>query len=142
MPETHSSENTRMMIRLINRKLREDALELRSIKGSNDVLRKHKLNMLADIYKLLAFNLGEPPSKFEWRYKDKEGNLSQTKQYTPKSFMKETLGEINFNDYIMLMNDPSKTYYKLYEIEKDRNVIEGKNWNLLIYRQKKSNNML
>ena len=26
------------------------------------------------------------------------------------------------------MDDPSKQYYKLYEIEKDRNVMEGKNW--------------
>ena len=87
--------------------------------------------MLADIYKLLAYNLGEPPTEFEWRYKDKDGNLSQSKTYTPKSFMTETLGDIKFDDYIMLMDDPSKAYYKLYEIEKDRNVMEGKNWKFI-----------
>ncbi len=128
MPETNSSENTRMMIRLIRRKLREDAMELRSIKGTDDVLRKHKIEMLKDIYKILAINLGEPPLKFNWRFTDKDGNITPVKTYTPKSYMKEILGDINFNDYVMLMDDPSKPYYKLYEIEKDRNVTEGKNW--------------
>jgi bleomycin hydrolase len=28
----------------------------------------------------------------------------------------------------MLMDDPTRPYYKLYEIEKDRNVMEGRNW--------------
>ncbi|MCD4794034.1 MAG: C1 family peptidase [Bacteroidales bacterium] len=128
MPETNSSENTRMMIRLIRRKLREDAMELRSIKGTDDVLRKHKIEMLKDIYKILAINLGEPPVEFNWRFTDKDGNITPVKTYTPKSYMKEILGDINFNDYVMLMDDPSKPYYKLYEIEKDRNVTEGKNW--------------
>jgi len=131
MPETNSSENTRMMIRLINRKLREDAIELRSVKGTDDVLRKHKTDMLKDIYKLLAVNLGEPPTAFDWRYKDIEGNISESKTYTPKSFMKEVLGDINFNDFVMLMDDPSKQYYKLYEISKDRNVSEGMNWRFI-----------
>jgi len=131
MPETHSSENTSMMVRLIKRKLREDAIKLRTIKGGNDVLRKHKIEMLGDIYKLLAINLGVPPTSFEWRYKDKDGNLSITKKYTPKSFMIEAVGDINFDDYIMLMDDPTRAYYKLYEIDKDRNVMEGKNWKFI-----------
>lgn len=131
MPETHSSENTRMMVRLIRRKLREDAIKLRTMKGSNEKLRKSKIMMLKDIYKMLCINLGEPPSEFLWRYKDKDGNLTPYKKYTPKSFMKESLGEINFSDYIMLMDDPSKPYYKLYEINKDRNILEGKNWKFI-----------
>jgi bleomycin hydrolase len=131
MPETNSSENTRMMTGLINRKLREDALELRSIKGTDDVLRIHKLKMLEDVYKILAINLGEPPLEFEWRFKNKNNEISTTQKYTPQSFMKATLGNINFDDYIMLMNDPTKELFKLYEIENDRNVIEGKNWKFI-----------
>ncbi len=131
MPETHSSENTRMMIKLIRRKLRGDALKLRNMKGSDDVLRKAKITMLKDVYKMLCINLGEPPAKFLWRYKDINGNLTEYKTYTPKSYMKESLGDINFSDYVMLMDDPSKPYYKLYEIKKDRNVLEGKNWKFI-----------
>jgi len=131
MPETHSSESTRMMIKLIRRKLRKDALFLRSIKGTDEVLRNTKLSMLKDVYKMLCINLGVPPSEFSWRYKNKNRTLEETKTYTPKSFMKATLGELNFSDYVMLMDDPSKTYYKLYEIKKDRNVLEGKNWKFI-----------
>ncbi|NPA67268.1 MAG: C1 family peptidase [Chlorobi bacterium] len=131
MPETHSSENTRMMIKLIRRKLRGDALNLRNMKGTDEVLRQAKINMLKDIYKMLCINLGEPPAIFEWRYKDKDGNLTEYKKYTPESFMKESLGDIKFSDYVMLMDDPSKPYYKLYEIDKDRNILEGKNWKFI-----------
>ncbi len=131
MPETHSSENTRMTVKLIRRKLRSDALKLRNMKGADEVLRNAKLTMLKDIYKMLCINLGEPPAEFEWRYKDKDGNLTEYKKYTPKSFMKASLGDINFSNYVMLMDDPSKAYYKLYEIKKDRNVLEGKNWKFI-----------
>ncbi|NOZ36341.1 MAG: C1 family peptidase [Chlorobi bacterium] len=131
MPETHSSENTRVMIKLIRRKLRGDALHLRLMKGTDDILRKAKLNSLKDIYKMLCINLGEPPTEFLWRYTDKNGILTPYKKYTPKSFMKASLGNIDYSDYIMLMDDPTKEYYKLYEIQKDRNVIEGENWTFI-----------
>ncbi|MCD6556882.1 MAG: C1 family peptidase [Bacteroidales bacterium] len=131
MPETNSSENTRIMVRLIRRKLRGDALKLRNMKGTDDVLRQAKINMLKDIYKMLCINLGVPPAEFMWRYKDKDGNLTTYKKYTPKLFMKASLGEIKFSDYVMLMDDPTKPYYKLYEIKKDRNVLEGKNWKFI-----------
>ncbi len=131
MPETNSSENTRMMVRLIRRKLRGDALKLRNMKGTDEVLRKAKITMLKDVYKMLCINLGEPPTEFMWRYKDKDGNLTSYKKYTPISFKDESLGKINFSDYVMLMDDPSKAYYKLYEIQKDRNVLEGKNWKFI-----------
>jgi len=131
MPETHSSENTRMMIKLIRRKLRGEALKLRMMKGTDEVLRQAKITILKDVYKMLCINLGEPPTEFKWRYKDKSGNLTDYKTFTPISFMKTTLGELKFSDYIMLMDDPSKAYYKLYEIKKDRNVLEGKNWKFI-----------
>lgn len=131
MPETKQSENTRWMNRLLSRKLREDGLILREMaanKTSKADLENKKLEMLQDIYKMLVFNLGVPPEEFKWRFKDKDGNISEYKTYTPQSFYKEILSDVNFDDYVMLMNDPSKEYYKVYEIEYDRNVYEGKNW--------------
>ncbi len=130
-PETNSSENTSWMIRIINRKLREDGLELRdmfSARTKSEKIESRKVEMMGDIYRILALNLGEPPAEFKYRFVDKEGNIGETKSYTPKSFMTEVLGEINFADEIMLMNDPSREYNKVYEIEYDRNVMEGKNW--------------
>lgn len=84
--------------------------------------------MLGEIYRILAMNLGEPPTEFKYRFVDKDGNIGEYKTYTPKSFMKEVLGDIDFNNYVMLMNDPTREYYKMYEIEYDRNVMEGRNW--------------
>jgi bleomycin hydrolase len=134
MGETNSSAKTRWMLRIINRKLREDGLELRDI-IENGVNKKNvldaKVSMLKDIYRVLAINLGEPPAKFEWRYEDKDGNVSELKEYTPQSFVKEVLPETIFDHYIMLMNDPTREYYKYYEIENYRNVEEGVNWKYL-----------
>ena len=131
MPETHSSSNTRWLRRLLNRKLREFGLELRELviaRKDNNVIQERKVEMLKDVYRMLALNLGEPPTEFQWRYKDKEGNLSDYKTYTPRSFMQEVLPEVKLDDYVMLMNDPSRPYYKYYEIENYRNVEEGVNW--------------
>jgi bleomycin hydrolase len=128
MPETNSSESTRMMIMLLNRKLREDGLELRKAKAENKEVKTLKLSMLGDIYKILAINLGEPPTEFEWRYNDIDGNLTELKKYTPQSFFVEVIPSFDQNNFVMLMNDPTREYYKLYEIELDRNVQEGQNW--------------
>ncbi|NOZ45248.1 MAG: C1 family peptidase [Chlorobi bacterium] len=130
MPETKHSESTAFIRRLIKRKLREDGLTLREMatKGAKaKELENKKIEMLTDIYKMLSISLGEPPTEFEWRYKDKDKNLSELKKYTPKSFYKEAIG-INFSDYVLFMDDPTRPYYKLYEIDLDRNVMEGKNW--------------
>ena len=130
MPESNNSENTRLMSRFLRRKLREDALTLRkmSAEGSEEGrLREEKINMLSDIYRILVLCLGNPPTEFPWQYEDKDGNISELKTYTPKSFYEEMVG-IDLRDYVMFMNDPTREYYKLYEIEYDRHMLEGGNW--------------
>ena len=67
-------------------------------------------------------NLGEPPAKFSWRFEDKDSKLSPAKTYTPQSFWKEWVGEINFDDYVQLGNVPGQDYGKLYEISHSRNI--------------------
>ncbi|MCD4695683.1 MAG: C1 family peptidase [Bacteroidales bacterium] len=129
-PESFNSENTRWMSRFLRRKLKEDGLALRAkfkagIKEKE--LRAVKEGMLSEAYRILAISLGEPPQKFSWRYEEKDGNLSELSEYTPISFYKEFVN-INLNDYIMFMNDPTREYGKLYEIEYDRHIYEGGNW--------------
>jgi bleomycin hydrolase len=130
MPESYNADNTAMMSKLLRRKLREDGLELRKMFADGkkeDALRKRKEEMLSDIYQILALSLGQPPATFDWRYKTKEGGLSELKTYTPLSFYKEFVG-VNLEDYVMFMNDPTREYYKLYEIEYDRHRLDGSNW--------------
>jgi len=130
MPETYQSKNTATLNKFLNRKLREAALELRTLKSSkasDSEIEKYKLEALTDVYRILVICLGEPPTEFTWRYKDKSGNISEEKTYTPQSFYSEVVN-IDLSEYIMLMDDPTREYYNLYEIENDRNVMEGKNW--------------
>lgn len=133
MPDTYQSKNTRMMSRLLARKLREDALELRDLANQGAKAKNFasaKLAMLKDIYRMLVLSLGEPPQEFTWQYLDEDGNPSKAQTYTPEKFYKEVVG-INVDDYVMFMNDPSREYYKLYEVEYDRNLAEGANWKFI-----------
>ncbi len=131
MPETYHSENTSALRNILSYKIREYTLELRKMaeeKKSIETIRERKIQMLSDVYKLLVYHLGNPPKEFEWRYKTKEDKISETRTYTPVSFFKEMFPEFNTADYVQLMNDPSRPYYKTYEIEYDRNTAEGVNW--------------
>lgn len=129
MPETYSANNTSQMAGLIKRKLREYALEIRENAGMKEkALENRKEEMLSEVYRMLVYFLGEPPVSFEWSMWDKTGNLLSTKEYTPKSFYDEYIGEDLEDNYIMVMNDPSREYGKVYEIEYDRHVYDGHNW--------------
>ena len=137
MPETFQSENTGQMAMILKWKLREYALELRGMKANKAMERKEA--MLTEIYRILVECLGVPPTEFEWTRYDKSGKAVSTKKYTPKSFYEEYIGTDLENNYIMVMNDPSREYGKVYEIEYDRHVYDGENWlyiNLPIERVK------
>ena len=137
MPETYQSENTSQMAMILKWKLREYALELRGLKANKTAERKEA--MLTEIYRILVECLGVPPTEFEWTRYDKDGKAVSTKKYTPKSFYQEYIGEDLEKNYIMVMNDPSREYGKVYEIEYDRHVYDGENWlyiNLPIERVK------
>jgi len=130
MPESYNADNTAMLSKLLRRKLREDGLELRKMAAEGkkeDALRERKKEMLSEVYQILALSLGAPPAEFQWRYKTVDGSLSETKTYTPLSFYNEYVN-VNLDDYVMFMNDPTREYYKLYEIEYDRHRMDGHNW--------------
>ena len=131
MPETHSSENTNRMADLITLKLREQGLELRQMaaKGSKaDALNQKKTEMLGVVYRMLVLNLGVPPTEFTWTEYNAQGEPVSTETYTPMSFLKKYGDEHLLGNYVMLMNDPSREYYKTYEIDYDRHRYDGKNW--------------
>lgn len=155
MPESEHSNNTREMRAIINERLRAGGYAIRSIANSNgetinittknetlklkgkkrgvdsktlEAMRAHKTEVLKDIYRVLALCLGEPPTEFTWRYKTKEGEIKSINS-TPLKFYENILPE-NYNPetLIMTMNDPTRPYYKVYEIDNYRNTVEGVNW--------------
>lgn len=131
MPETYSSEHTSQMSSLIGLKLKEYGLELRESvqKGMNvKKIEARKTEMLETVYRILVLNLGVPPTEFDYVRKDVKGNPVETEHHTPMSFL-EKYGDKNLlTNYVMVMNDPSREYYKCYEIDFDRHCYDGKNW--------------
>ena len=131
MHETYSSEHTSQMSSLIGLKLKEYGLELReSVQKGMDVkkIEARKTEMLETVYRILVLNLGVPPTEFDYVRKDVKGNPVETEHHTPMSFL-EKYGDKNLlTNYVMVMNDPSREYYKCYEIDFDRHCYDGKNW--------------
>lgn len=126
MPETYCANNTSQMRTQIATKLREDGLKLRDASARD--CPAMKTEMLKGIYRMLVLCLGEPPVEFEWTRYDSKGNFVSTMTYTPKSFYQEYVGADLENNYIMVMNDPTREYGKVYEIDYDRHVYDGQNW--------------
>lgn len=131
-PETYNSNNTRKIDDLITLKLKEYALELRAMKTEKkakaDKLEARKIEMLSQVYKMLVLAYGEPVQEFTYTLRDAQGKEISTETYTPKSFYDKYVGKDLKNSYVMLMNDPSREFYKVYEIENDRHVMDGENW--------------
>ncbi len=124
MPESLSANNTSAMATQLKTLLRRDGLILREnpsgvkAKDLPAWLQARKTEMLADVYRVLALCLGVPPKEFEWK----------GKTYTPQAFYRELLGYDLEHGYVMLMNDPSREYGKVYEIQYDRHLYDGQNW--------------
>ncbi len=135
MAETHSSDNTSRMSRLIASKLREAGLMLRKMvaegKKTSDI-KKAKAEQLAIVYKMLQLCIGEPPAEFDYAFKNKSGKtVTKKKTYTPKTFFEEVVGKPLNGSFIMVMNDPRRPYGKTYEVEYDRHTYDGHNWKYL-----------
>ncbi len=161
MAETASSEDTGMMNRLLALALRRQATELREIwqqTGSVAKMREAKEKMLAEIYRVLVLNLGQPPVEFTWRYKPKDKDKKEDKEsgekngesdsekdkksedykveqkwselrtFTPLSFYKEFV-ELDLSQYVNIADDPIRPKGKHYEIDLTNSVQGGRNSN-------------
>ena len=124
MPETYVSNSTSEFCGHLKRKLREFGITLRekSEAGMGEKqLQALKVEQLGTVYRMLVMAYGVPPTRFTWK----------GKTYTPQEFFKAYCineGEDLNRDYVMLMNDPSRPYNKVYEIDYDRHVYDGHNW--------------
>ena len=134
MPETFNTNNTSAIASLLKLKLREDGLQLREMTAQKGMtpakLQAKKTEMLGTIYRMLALTFGEPPAEFTWNQKDAKGEIVSTDTYTPMSFY-EKFAKTDFSKFYMVMNDPTREYYKVYEIQYDRHVYDGQNWKYL-----------
>ncbi|MCR5018828.1 MAG: C1 family peptidase [Bacteroidales bacterium] len=126
MPETLCANNTAQMRGQLATLLRQQGLLIREAHTLQ--YQKMKLQMLKEVYRVLALCLGVPPTEFIWARYDSNGKFVSEKTYTPLGFYNEFIGEDLENNYVMVMNNPTLEYNKVYEIEWDRHVYDGQNW--------------
>lgn len=133
MAETYVSNSTSEFCSHLKRKLREFGVELREKAAagmSEKKLQAEKVEMMKTIYRMLVLAYGEPVKQFTWAPKDANGKqIGEARTFTPMEFYKYACGEDDLNaNYVMLMNDPSREYNKVYEIQYDRHLYDGHNW--------------
>ncbi len=107
--------------------LRTTASELRAIidaGGSLAEARARKDERLADIWRILCIHLGTPPEKFDWQWEDKDGKFHRRGTLTPQEFAAEYV-ELDWEDYVCIVNDPRNEYYRTYTVDFLQNVAGG-----------------
>lgn len=132
MPETYSSNNTSQIASQMKWQLRDYGMQLRKLAATGSQkkqLEAEKVKMLGNIYHMLTLAYGVPPTEFRWEFRTASGSLVSDKTYTPKEFYKELWGDYNLNEQtILVMNDPSREYGKVYRIQYDRHTYDGHDW--------------
>ena len=126
-PESHSSSNTRSMNTVLKDILRTTASEIRKILddgGSNNEARRHKEWRMKEIWRVLCIHLGTPPEKFDWQWRDKDNEFHRKGTMTPLEFVDEYV-EVDWEEYICIVNDPRNEYYRTYTVDFLQNVAGG-----------------
>ncbi|MBO4754201.1 MAG: C1 family peptidase [Bacteroidales bacterium] len=138
MPDNYQANNTRDIDMLLKWKLREMGLELRTMANPTEKgrkaatitqLEKRKVEMLGTIYHILTLAYGVPPTSFSFTERKTNDEVVSSETYTPQSFYaKYWDDDALYDNYIMVMNDPLREYYKTYQIDFDRHTYDGHDW--------------
>lgn len=132
-PDSYSCEDSSNFNAILNSKLREFALVLRSMVANNvpdeDISSKIEEQMYV-IYTIVAICLGTPPNSFTWEFVDKECEFIKIGPLTPHSFYHEHVSPyFNVEDKVCLVTDPRETspYGRSFTIDCLGNMLEGRN---------------
>ncbi len=127
MPETFHSSNTKPMNLLLGCKLREDAEELRQAAASGADCAALRARMLGEIYSFLAICLGEPPTTFDFEYRDRKRAYHRDAGLTPQKFFAKYVG-IDLSCLVSVVNVPlpDRPYNRSYTIAYYGNVVGGR----------------
>ena len=126
MPETEQSCGTMELMRLLNTKLRKDAVELRALAAAGGDTAARKDEMLAELFKALCICFGRPVDQFDFEYTDKNGVYHVDRGLTPVSFYEKYIG-LALEDYVSVIHAPTqdKPFGKTYTVKYLGNVVEG-----------------
>ena len=133
-PETHSSEASLKMNRLLKSKLREYAAEIDrmvNVKECDNATVEKRISeeMMPTIFRMVGICLGVPPESFTWNYYDKSKKCNTVAEVSPLQFYEEHVKPaFDVKKKICLVSDPrpENPYGKLYSVEFLGNVVGGK----------------
>lgn len=130
MPDTASRINSSELNHVLNSKLRKDAVQLRKLINDGVSLSEveaTKEHMLSEVYRMLVYTIGEPPTQFNWSYRDDNQQFHQVENITPQEFYKQYIN-LNLADHISTINAPTadKPYNHVYTVELLGNVVGGR----------------
>lgn len=130
MPESEASTNSRPMNARLRAVLHIGALRLReaiAAGASAEEIDTQRRKILADVWKILAVCLGEPPVRFNWQWRDDEGNFHRDGEVTPHEFYERHVG-VDLSEYICLVDDPRPENPKgsMETVEHLGNVVGGR----------------
>ncbi|GAA6003900.1 hypothetical protein JCM10207_006459 [Rhodosporidiobolus poonsookiae] len=147
-PESFNSSATGKLDTLIESKLREYGIELRAlVSQARDALdevatgksagekkalasqaaRKRKEEQMAEVYRILAIALGQPPKPNDpitWEYTSKSDKKYHKVETTPLEFYRKYC-LVDMDAYVSLVNDPRNKYSSILEVERLGNVVGG-----------------
>ena len=126
-PESQSSSSTRWMnanLRLLVRAIASELRTLIDAGSSAKQAREHKVKRMEDVWRLLCIHLGTPPEKFDWQWRDKDGEFHTRGTMTPAQFRDEFV-TIDYNEYVCLVHDPRNPKMQTYTVDFLQNVAGG-----------------
>ena len=127
--ETYTSGSTRSLNALLNAEVRRFASESRKVKAEKGMkaVEELKESYMKRFYKALVSCYGLPPKTFDLKYTDDKGKYHVVRDYTPKSFFDEFIGD-TIDEFVSCINAPtkSKPFGKSYTVQYLGNVYGGK----------------
>lgn len=106
MPETYQSCHTESILKVLNSLLHKDAVLLRkAIKDGRDV-QPMKEDMMKEIYRVECIAFGKPVERFDFCYRDLNGEYHCDADMTPKEFYDRYVG-LDLDEYVYITCEPS-----------------------------------
>lgn len=128
MPETYNSDKTAEISAMLNLKLHKAVVHMKKMAVTpthKEDLYTYKLECLREIYRMLIYAFGQPPTSFDFEYRDKENNYHIARNLTPNNFFTNYV-EIDFDEYTVLADAPDHEYGKNYGLPSQDYIFSGK----------------
>lgn len=129
MPETESSGNSARMNASLNYQVRQGARNLRNLfarEAGLAAMRQAKQETLQAVHRILCIHLGNPPQRFNWQWKDKDGDFHRDGTMTPPEFAAKYIAT-PMDEYVCLVHDPrpANPPGRTYTVQYLGNVVDG-----------------